>query len=137
MILTELMELINCEGPILSIVTDENEFGIKQMYLKGNAGKFSSHFYAKTNDMILKMFFQDRLKVKELFLIRQDEEYIVKKFEDQKRTFSKATIDEELTQKLINAIGFKDSVFRHCSHSRNLKANIKKYWNLDCEYGLN
>jgi hypothetical protein len=72
-------DLINSEGAILSLVEnkDSNEDPTNErLYLKGNIGPIK-HIYTKVNDISLLLFFQGRLSVKELFMLRSDEVYII------------------------------------------------------------
>ena len=73
------IDLIHSEGSILSLVESEDEVEPKneRLYLKGLCNQGRAYIYCKVNHFALKLFFQGRLTVKELFLLRSDEPYII------------------------------------------------------------
>lgn len=82
----ELPDLINSEGTILSLVENEdsdNDVTNERLYLKGRIEP-NKNIYAKVNDTALLLFFQGRLSVRELFMLRNDELYIIE--ENSKQT---------------------------------------------------
>ena len=72
-------DLINSEGANLQLVesVDEDEMENIRLYLKAKCLKGQANIYCKVNQSALEMFFQGRLSVKELFLLRIDEDYII------------------------------------------------------------
>ena len=74
-------DLINSEGPILKLVesVDYQEMENERLYLRGTCLEGKYYIYTKVNDFVLELFFQGRISVKELFLMRKDENYIMEK----------------------------------------------------------
>lgn len=75
----DLPDLINSEGSILSLVENKDPDGDvtnERLYLKGRIEP-NKNIYAKVNNTALLFFFQGRLSVKELFMLRNDEMYII------------------------------------------------------------
>ncbi|MDX9848262.1 MAG: hypothetical protein RBT74_14865 [Tenuifilaceae bacterium] len=74
-------DLINSEGPILKLVenVDDQEMENERLYLRGTCLKGIYYIYTQVNDFVLELFFQGRISVKELFLLRKDENYIMEK----------------------------------------------------------
>jgi len=72
-------DLINSEGPILKLVenVDDQEMVNERLYLRGTCLEGKYYIYTKVNDFALELFFQGRISVKELFLLRKDEDYIM------------------------------------------------------------
>lgn len=107
--LPEFKELINSEGTILSIVESvDDEDGINErLYLKAACLSGSGTLYAKINNTGLQLFFQGRLTVKELFLLRIDELYIIEY--DGKQ--AEVLLDEAFESGVIETIACKDSVY--------------------------
>ena len=80
-------DLVNCEGAILSVVaaTEEINDDTKDiLYIKGKI-KNEAYIYAQTNSFALTMFFQGRISIKELFLLRDDELYVIETFESRNK----------------------------------------------------
>jgi len=100
--INEFGDLINSEGTILSIVenVDDNEATNERLWIKGNCLNGKAHIYAKVNDASLEMFFQGRISVKELFLLRKDENFIMEINDQYTEVFS----DEEFENNVINTI---------------------------------
>ena len=75
----KIKDLINSEGANLQLVesVDEDEMENIRLYLKAKCLKGQASIYCKVNQCALEMFFQGRLSVKELFLLRIDEDYII------------------------------------------------------------
>ena len=101
-VLPEFKDLINSEGPILSLVDliDEEESINERLYIKGVILNGKGQIYAKVNDFALRLFFQGRLSVKDLFLLRRDEEYIIELNGNQTVVFCNG----EFIDKVINTI---------------------------------
>lgn len=79
--INEIKPLIESEGPILSIVEleDENNNFNERIYLKATCLNGDRYIYTKVNFYALELFFKSRISVKELFLLRMDEFYILEK----------------------------------------------------------
>jgi hypothetical protein len=75
----ELYVLIDCEGKLLTIMQSvENGDELDgRLYIRALLKKPSRSIYAKLNDAALTMFFQNRLSIRDLFLLRCDEPYVI------------------------------------------------------------
>lgn len=74
---SHIPDLLNSEGPLLSLVEIMSyELENERLYLKGKVG-FGKAVYCKVNETALNFFFSGRISVKELFLLRNDEPFIV------------------------------------------------------------
>jgi hypothetical protein len=96
-------DLINSEGPILKLVesVDYQEMENERLYLRGTCLEGKYYIYTKVNDFVLELFFQGRISVKELFLLRKDEGFIMEKRDGkQELVFS----DEAFENKVLNTI---------------------------------
>ena len=98
----EFKNLINCEGPILTLVesVDRDEMANERLYLKANCLKGKAIIYCKVNPFALEMFFQGRIAVKELFLMRADEKFIIEYNGNQDHVIC----DDEFIKWIINSI---------------------------------
>jgi hypothetical protein len=89
---SEFPDLINSEGPILSIVelkfVTEHGDNNYRLWLRANL-ESGTVIYAKVNESALLFFFQGRLSVRELFLLRNDESYVIEKRVNGKSAFKK------------------------------------------------
>ncbi len=100
--LPSIPDLINSEGTILSIVeniSSPNQ-AEERIYIKGLCLNGEYAIYAKINEKTLEMFFQGRLTVKELFLLRKDEDFIIEKNGIQELVFC----DEVFEKNVIDTI---------------------------------
>ena len=102
-----MSDIINSEGSLLSIVeitsdTTENE----RLYLKGKIG-FGTSVYCKVNETALNFFFSGRISVKELFLLRNDELFIIEK-KDEKGSLNQKIygFTEEFENEILNQLPF-------------------------------
>lgn len=98
--------LINSEGSILELVENkdpEDYLTNERLYLKGfiEPGK---HIYAKVNETALLLFFQGRLSVKELFLLRNDEIYIVENSSKNQKSQTPFYYSENFLNDYLNKI---------------------------------
>ncbi len=93
-------DLINSEGSILSLVesVDRDEMPNERLYLKGLCLSGRANLYCKVNPFALEMFFQGRISVRELFLLRVDEPYILEYDGKQDVVLS----DERFIETIIN-----------------------------------
>jgi len=107
---SDFPDLINSDGPILSIVEQKfiNEDGVTntRLWLKGHLG-FGKNLYSKVNETALLFFFQGRISVRELFLLRNDELYLLEENLDNKvlynPIFYSNKFDEDYLQKIACA----------------------------------
>lgn len=87
-------KLLNSEGDLLTLKESENPDPCKErMYIEGlliEGGKI----YSKINDTALKLFFNNQLRIKDLFLLRNDEPYII--IDIKKNNTSKIYTDKDL-----------------------------------------
>lgn len=95
-------DLINAEGAILKLVesVDGYEMENERLYLRGICLDGKCYIYTKVNDTALEFFFQGRISVKELFLLRKDDDYILDY--DGKHEF--VFCDEEFENKVLSTI---------------------------------
>ncbi len=107
--LPEFRDLINSEGTILSIVESvDHEDAIDEcLYLKVACLQGKGTLYARINNVALELFFQGRLTVKELFLLRVDELYVVEYNGRQEEVL----LDEAFESRVIETISCKDAVY--------------------------
>lgn len=96
---SDFPDLINSEGNILGIVehkffTDEGTEN-HRLWLKANLTSGVS-IYTKVNEFALLFFFQGRLSVRELFLLRNDENYVIEEKSNEKTVFQKKYFSEKL-----------------------------------------
>ncbi|GAA4053338.1 hypothetical protein GCM10022388_19650 [Flavobacterium chungnamense] len=99
-------QLINSEGSILELVESkdpENDLTKERLYLKAFIEPGKS-IYAKVNETTLLLFFQGRLSVKELFLLRNDEIYIIEESLNNKKKQTPFYFSENFLQDTINKI---------------------------------
>jgi len=100
-------DLINSEGTILSLVesVDKDDSTNERLYLKANCLNGKATIYCKVNQFVLELFFQGRIAVKELFLIRADEEFIIE-YNDNQDT---VICDDVFIERVINNIECSNS----------------------------
>lgn len=105
----EIKDLINSEGAILTLVesVDLNDMTNERLYLRAICLKGRAYIYCKVNPFVLELFFQGRIAVKELYLIKIDEEYII---EFNGNQYS-VVCDEPLIEKVINGIECANSYY--------------------------
>jgi len=98
----EIKDLINSEGTILSLVESvaRDEMTNERLYIKAISLKGRANIYCKVNPFALELFFQGRIAVKELFLLRVDEEFIIE-FNGNQVTI---VCDDEFIDQVINNI---------------------------------
>jgi|GEM_PF-2560110 len=103
----EIKDLINSEGTILSLVesVDRDEMTNERLYIKATCLNVRANIYCKVNPFALELFFQGRIAVKELFLLRVDEEFIIEFNGNQ----DKIVCDDEFIDQVINNIGCANS----------------------------
>lgn len=99
-------ELINSEGSILELVENkdpEGDLTNERLYLKGfiEPGKY---IYTKVNETALLLFFQGSISVKELFLLRNDEIYIIENSSKKQKEQIPFYYDESFLNDYINKI---------------------------------
>ena len=133
--LPEFRDLINSEGPILSIVesVDEDDAVNERLYLKARCLKGKGTLYAKINNAALEMFFQGRLTVKELFLLRVDELYIIEYNGRQEEVL----LDEVFESRVIETIACKDRVYYALPEGMRLEDPFKEVLKLVNFYYIN
>lgn len=112
----EFNDLINSEGTILAVVESIAEDGDypDRLYVKGSL-KGEGFLYAKINTTALEMFFQGRISIGELFLLRCDEKYIIEKRGVQT---TKYMFDENLSSLISKLEGFDKHFYMFDPSSR-------------------
>jgi hypothetical protein len=118
--LSEFQDLINSEGAILSLVesADREEMTNERLYLKAICLNGSAFIYCKVNQYALEMFFQGRISVRDLFLLRVDEEYIVEYNDRQEKIVS----DDLFIGHVINSIECANSHYYTLADSMRAKS---------------
>lgn len=108
---SQFPDLINSEGPILSIVEQKfvNEDGIDnyRLWLRAHLASGVS-IYAKVNESALLFFLQGRLSVRELFLLRNDECYVIEEKEEGKSIFKQKYYSDKLDKDYLKKIPCSD-----------------------------
>lgn len=100
-------DILNSEGPLLSIVEAIcNDSDNERLYLKANIG-FKKSVYCKINETGLKLFISGRISVKEMFLLRNDEPFIIEKI-DEKGDFNHQFYwyTSEFENEILNSLPF-------------------------------
>ena len=133
--LPEFKDLINSEGPILSIVEsiDDDDAVNERLYLKARCLKGKGTLYAKVNNAALEMFFQGRLTVKELYLLRVDEFYVIEYNGRQ----DVVLLDTAFETRVIETVSCKDSVYYALSEDMRLEDPFKEVLKLVNFYYIN
>ena len=76
----QIKDILNAEGTILALrenVDPEGDPQKERLYLMARCDKKNVNVYTKVNNKALELFFQGRISIKELFLLRMDEPYIL------------------------------------------------------------
>ena len=111
---SDFPDLINSDGPILSIV--EHKFFTEdvaenyRLWLRAHVASGVS-IYTKVNEFALLFFFQGRLSVKELFLIRNDESYVIEEKSNEKTVFKQKYYSEKLDTDYLKKIPCADMLY--------------------------
>src|SRR6056297_1477017 len=97
-----ISDLINSEGAILKLIEniDDQVIDNERLYIRGTCLDGNCFIYTKVNDFALELFFQGRISVKELFLLRKDENYIMECNRKQELVFC----DDEFENKVLSTI---------------------------------
>jgi hypothetical protein len=100
--LTGIPDLINSEGQILVLVDreDTEEPQHEHLYLRGKCLKGKASVYCKVNDISLEIYFLGRISLRELFLLRKDEAYIM----EYQGSFKEVHCDETFENGVIGTI---------------------------------
>jgi hypothetical protein len=76
----EFQLLLNTEGNSLTLLENTDKDALKErLYVRGVISNDGGYIISKVNDTALKLFFDNKISLKELFLLRNDEPYILKK----------------------------------------------------------
>ncbi len=131
----EFKDLINSEGTILSIVESVDDFDAlnERLYLKAACLNGQGTLYAKVNNTALELFFQGRLTVKELFLLRVDELFIIEYNGSQEEVL----LDEEFESKVIETISCQDDIYYTLPEGMRLEDPFKEVLKLVNFYYIN
>lgn len=117
-------DLIDAEGTILSLVesVDEDEPLNERLYLKALCNEGRNYIYCKVNHFALKLFFQGRLTLKELFLLRSDESYIIEEMSnDGDDKFQKCFFDEDKQDSYIGKIEVGERIYYSLSPNMRIE----------------
>ena len=90
MILYKIHELENSEGSIVSILKGDNDF----LYIMDKTDDGKKQIITKTNHFQLSLYLESRVTLKELFLMNQDEYYIIISGEKAEAVFFEITTDK-------------------------------------------
>ena len=108
---SEFPDLINSEGPILKIVEQKFVTGDDtenyRLWLRAHV-ESGAAIYAKVNETALLFFFQGRLSVRELFLLRNDESYVLEEKIDGSTVFKQKYYSEKLEKDYLQKISCAD-----------------------------
>jgi hypothetical protein len=121
---SEFDDILNSGGPILNIV--EQEFvtadGTEnyRLWLRAHV-QTGIGIYAKVNETALLFFFQGRLSVRELFLLRNDEVYVIEERADRKSVFKQKYYSEKLDADYLRKIPCADMHFYSISEGMRLQ----------------
>ena len=131
-------DLINSGGPILNIV--EQKFVTQEgtentrLWLRAHVAAGIS-IYTKVNETALLFFFQGRLSVKELFLLRNDETYVIEERLDNKPVFKQEHYSEQLEDNYLKKIPCADMHYYSISKGMRLEnpyeevmKKLELYW---------
>lgn len=108
---SDFLDLINSEGSILKIVeqkfitadgTENYRLWLRAHLESGGA------IYAKVNETALLFFFQGRLSVREMFLLRNDESYVIEEKIDGNTVFNQKYYSEKLDAEYLQKISYAD-----------------------------
>jgi|LSQX01.1.fsa_nt_gb hypothetical protein len=75
-----IKDILNAEGTILALRENDDPEGDAQkerLYIMGECDKKNLKVFTKVNNKALELFFQGRISIKELFLLRLDEPYVI------------------------------------------------------------
>lgn len=117
-------DLINSGGSILSLVelVDEDEPLNERLYLKGLCNQGKNYLYCKVNHFALKLFFQGRLTVKDLFLLRSDEPYIIEeKSKDGNLNYRKWFYNDEISDSYIGDMEVGNRIYYSLSGNMRIE----------------
>ena len=98
---SDFPDLINSEGPLLSIVEQkyftQDSVLNSRLWLKGRLTSGKA-IYTKVNETALLFFFQGRITVRELFLLRNDEVYLIEDLLERKTSLNQEYYSEKLDE---------------------------------------
>jgi hypothetical protein len=94
----KILDILNSEGPLLKCVQKQasapNEHSL---FLEGTYGiQNDNKIYCKTNKHILKLYFDNRVQAKDMFLVRMDEPYFIREKSRIRRIHFRESIDTEI-----------------------------------------
>ncbi len=90
MILYKVHELVNSEGNIITLLKGDNDF----LYVMGKTDDGKNQIISKTNHFQLSLYLQSRITLRELFLMNQDEHFIIISKEKTEAIFFEITTDK-------------------------------------------
>lgn len=121
---SDFPNLINSEGSILNIVEQKfvTEEGIEnyRLWLKAYVSS-GVNVYVKVNETALLFFFQGRLSVKELFLLRNDETYVIEEIINKQTLIKKHYYSEEFDTDYLSKISCAEMHYYSISKSMRLE----------------
>jgi len=103
-------DIINSEGAILCIVEeiyDDDGSENERLWLRGLTAD-NIYVYVRVNETALQMFFQGRISVRELFLLRNDEDYVIEEDIEERKVQSRQYYSEKFDEKYLMKIACAD-----------------------------
>ena len=121
---SDFPDILYSEGPLLSIVEQKNftadDIINFRLWLKAHLNVGVS-IYAKVNESALLFFFQGRLSVKELFMLRNEEQYIIEDKENGKSVFKKLHYSDQFESDILNNIPCSN--YHYYSIAKDMRLN--------------
>jgi hypothetical protein len=119
-------DLINSEGPILSLLDLEEDYlsgedTYDRLFIKGTCLSGKANIYVAVNEFTLELFFQSRITVKELFLLGKDQQYIM----EYNGSFNKVFYDEDFERKVLQTIESANAIYAIIPEESRLKDPFK------------
>lgn len=126
----DIPDILNSEGPLLSLVEIiSNEIENERLYLKAKIG-FKKSVYCKANETALNLFFCGRISVKELFLLRNDEPFIIETTVDNNIQQKYYWLTSDFENEILNKLPFHNLSFFSIPESSKIEnpneSTIKK-----------
>lgn len=91
MLLYKKQDLLNSEGEILELLIDDSG----SLYVMGNTDNGTSKLICRSNHFIIDLYLRSRISMKELFLLSQDEHFIIIKDGQAIKRFFQTSTEEE------------------------------------------
>ncbi len=132
--ISNLPDLINSQGGIFEIVegtyplnNPRHDFQVA-MYLKGWINERQNKIYARVNPKALELYFQSRITLKELFLLRTDEPFIIEPSPSQGggRGQEKVFADQEFRDTVLSTLQCGEDYYHQLSEGMRIENPMDK-----------